>query len=215
MARWHAIQVAARMEGLAWSVLSIWSDTNKVENIKLFRRHRAATSNQWQVQADNVTSRTFVYIQTQHGGEANCSCVWAQTRANRSSNWAPVSLRYRWNRSSPRWSSWRDSEITPALCVSGGLHEPGHDSGWFFCISGTCTAGTVHTGDISHDRRGMTVIEKYQFKNERASVLSLFLPWASRATSANDANSPKWSSGAIKASQVIVFTSIAFGLNAP
>ena len=107
MARWHAIQVAARMEGLAWSVLSIWSDTNKVENIKLFRRHRAATSNQWRVQADNVTSHTFVYIQTQHGGEANCSCVWAQTRANRSSNWAPVSLRYRWNRSSSRWSSWR------------------------------------------------------------------------------------------------------------
>ena len=161
MARWHAIQVAARMEGLARSVLSIWSDMNKVENIKLFRRHRAATSNQWRVQADNVSSRTFVYIQTQHGGEANCSCVWAQTRANRSSNWAPVSLRYRWNRSSPRWSSWRDSEITPALCVSGGLHEPGHDSGWFFCISGTCTAGTVHTGDISHDRRGMSVIEKY------------------------------------------------------
>ena len=65
-------------------------------------QHQSATSSSWRCHL------TYVCLHSdQHGGEANCSCVWAQTRANRSSNWAPVSLRYRWNRSSSRWSSWR------------------------------------------------------------------------------------------------------------
>ena len=98
---------------------SVWSDTNKVENIKLFRQHCTATSNQRRVQANDVTSLTYDCLHSdQHGGEANCSCVWAPTRANRSSNWAPVSLRYRWNRSSSRRSSWRRQWNSPSsVCL--------------------------------------------------------------------------------------------------
>ena len=47
------------LECLARREWSIWSDANKVENIQLFRRHRAATSNQRWVQADDVTSLTY------------------------------------------------------------------------------------------------------------------------------------------------------------
>ena len=55
-ARMNRLKHPEHLGHLRWCV---WSNANKVENIKLFRRHRAATSNQRQVQADNVTSLMY------------------------------------------------------------------------------------------------------------------------------------------------------------
>ena len=159
--------------------------------------------------------RLFTVTQSNDGRKAYCSCVWAPgavweilapTQANRSSNWAPVSLRYRWNRLSSR-------RHPPAPCVSRGLNEPRHDGRWFSGVSGTCTAGIVAATvvisamiDVQRER-----VEKYRFKMS-GQARRLFFPWAS---STNGANSPKWSSSTIEASEAIVFSSVAFSLNAP
>ena len=99
-----------------------------------------------------------------------------------------------------------DSEIPPALCVSGGLHEPRHD------ISGTCTAGTVQQRwwylPWLHWKRAWL---RNIGSKMSGQVHRLFFPWA---PSVNDVNSPKWSSEAIQASQAIVFASVTFGLSA-
>ena len=83
-----------------------------------------------------------------------------------------------------------DSEIPPALCVSGRFHEPAFLG---LVQQVQCSNG----GDISHDRCGKRAgweipVQKW------AGKLS---PWASSTTNANDANSPKWTSGTIQASQ--------------
>ena len=216
MARWHAIQAAvAQMELLARREWSVLSNANKVENIELFRRHRTATSNQRRVQADNVTSRMFVYIQTNMeekvivavcghrpeltGPRTGLQSAWGTAGTGRHPDGAPGG----------------DSEIPSAPCVSRGLHEPRHDGGWFSGVSGTCIAGTVHTGDISHDRRGKRAGWEIPVQKWAGKCVVFFSPWVWSATSANEVNSPKWSSGMIQASQVIVFASVAFGLNAP
>ena len=110
------------------------------------------------VKFEPTTSLTYGCLHSdQHGGEANCSCVWAD-RANRSSNWAAVSLRYRWSRSASRRSSWRRRWNSPSSVrlrrtswtqiVSGFMKF----TGGFPALLGLvqCSNG----GDLSHDRRG-------------------------------------------------------------
>ena len=96
--------------------LSVWSEANKVENIELFRQHCVVTSNQQRVQADDVTSRTFVYIQTNMeeklivavcghrpeltGPQTGLRSAWGTAGTGRHPDGAPGG----------------DSEITPAPC---------------------------------------------------------------------------------------------------
>ena len=60
-------------------------------------------------------------------------------------------------------------------------------------------------------------VEKYRFKKGAGKrvVFFFFSSKANEVNDANEANSPKWSSSAIEASEVIVFASVAFSLNVP
>ena len=154
----------------------VWSDSNKVENIELFRRHCTATSNQRRVQTDDITSLTYGCLHSdQHGGEDNCSCVWAPTQNNRSLNWALVSLRYHWNRSLSRWSSWRRQWNSPSsvrLRRTSWTQTRWRVVFWRFLglvQQAQCTLVVSAMIDMERER-----VEKYRFKNERASPSSFF-----------------------------------------
>ena len=84
-----------------------------------------------------------------------------------------------------------DSEIPPAPCLQR--------TSWTQTRRqvDSCTAGTVHTGDVSHDQRGKRAGWEIPVQKWADKRVIFFSPWASSAISANDANSPKWSSGAI------------------
>ena len=108
-----------------------------------------------------------------------------------------------WFRRQPReWSVWRGAN--EASEASEMLEH------W------TCTAGTVqqrwwHQPWSTWKESGLRNTSSKMSGQAR----HLFFPCASSANDTNGANSPKWSSGAIEASEVIVFASVAFGLNNP
>ena len=68
-------------------------------------------------------------------------------------------------------------------------------------------------GDISHDLCGKRAGSEILFQMS-GQATRLFFSSVQSANDANDANSPKLSSGKIQASQAIVFASVTFGVNA-
>ena len=150
MARWHAIQ-AKGASSAARGIGSGASETFEATQIKLKISNFSGSiapqhpiSNEFKPTM-SLPSRTVVCTQT--------------NRANRSSNWAPVSPRYLWNRSSSRQSSWRRQWNSPSsACLRSGFRA-------FLGQQVQCSNG----GDISHDRRGKRAGWEIPVQNDQAA----------------------------------------------
>ena len=198
MARWHTIQAAAaRMEHLGrckwsvwsawsvWGVWSVWSGTSEVTQIKLKISNSSGGIVSQHPISDEfkpTMSLTYVFLHSdQHGGETVCGHRPELTgpRTGLRSAWGTAgTCRHR------DGAPGGDSEIPPALCVSGGLHELGQDGRWFSGVSGTWTARTVQQGwwYISHDRSGKRAAWDLPVQKWAGKHVVFFPPWVSSAT---------------------------------
>ena len=118
-----------RLKYLGCQERPIWSDANKVENIQLFRWHRASTSSR---RHHFPHVQFFTVAQSNDVGEVNCSCVWAPgactTPQLTSDRWTGAP-QLRWSACSwcPGRRSWPRPELTGLELGSGqseALLEP-------------------------------------------------------------------------------------------